>query len=265
MAKQSGIKRFYTWEVMEGCVESELGDKLIKHLLPYSLTHDIEILMNKPCFRDKLANVGVHLLNRQHNIQTFIYNVATNEDADKMEEEIKAYAASIGIIIHNVLATLDYDVIAEKAMAGLLVLNEEIVMPNTSTDLEALLYTYIEQLDSKGNTVIITDPFLFASSEADYIVLIRNILERTKAKTIKLLMPANQNNSTYKLIITAFKYTSFVFKVYNDCHDRFWLCPETEKGLMMGASLNGIGKKISRLHMLEQEEVNVLLTELGKV
>ena len=34
-----------------------------------------------------------------------------------MEDEIKAYAESVGIKIYNVLATLDYDVIAERAMA----------------------------------------------------------------------------------------------------------------------------------------------------
>ena len=53
---------------MKGYVESELGDRIIKYLRPYSLTHDIEILMNMQCFRDELANVGVHLLNMQHNI-----------------------------------------------------------------------------------------------------------------------------------------------------------------------------------------------------
>lgn len=169
MDKQIGIKRFYTWEIMQGCVESELGNRVIKHLLPYSSTHDIKILMNMPCFRDELANVGVHLVNKQHSIQTFIYNAVTNEEADKMEKEIKAYAKTVGIIIYNALATLDYDVIAEKVMAGEVVLNEEIVMPQNTTDLETLLYTYIDQLDSAGRTVIITDLYLFKSAEADYV------------------------------------------------------------------------------------------------
>ena len=78
-------------------------------------------------------------------------------------------------------------------------------------------------------------------------------------------MPASQKNNRYKLIVTAFKHTSFEFKAYDGCHDRFWLCPESGKGMMMGASLNGLGKKICRLHMLEQEEVDALLTELVKV
>lgn len=43
-----------------------------------------------------------------------------------------------------------------------------------------------------------------------------------------------------------------------ECHDRFWYCPETQKGVMFGTSLNGIGKKICRIDELSDLEVKEL-------
>ncbi|MBR1437503.1 MAG: hypothetical protein IJ587_03100 [Synergistaceae bacterium] len=89
------------------------------------------------------------------------------------------------------------------------------------------------------------------------------------AKEIILCMPRSKNNSFYNSIKQALSQPqgqsqqaiTFTFKDFNDCHDRFWLCPESKRGFCMGTSLNGIGKKIWRADMLEQDEVEMLVNE----
>lgn len=43
-----------------------------------------------------------------------------------------------------------------------------------------------------------------------------------------------------------------------ECHDRFWYCPETQKSIVFGTSLNGIGKKICRIDELTELETGEL-------
>ncbi|OOE39103.1 hypothetical protein BZG06_15875, partial [Salinivibrio kushneri] len=50
--------------------------------------------------------------------------------------------------------------------------------------------------------------------------------------------------------------------ITNDFHDRFWINPVNQKGLIVGTSINGIGKKISLVDKLQDQDVEVILNEL---
>ena len=97
------------------------------------------------------------LINKEWNVHTFVFDCGDVSDseaedmADKIEAEIKDYARCINILIHDVRAKLDYDIICKKATEGLLYITEDVVMPNGISDMEAFLYPYIDQLQSSGH------------------------------------------------------------------------------------------------------------------
>lgn len=113
-------------------------------------------------------------------------------------------------------------------------------------------------LNSIGNTVIITDPYLFPTSfESTYVSDLIRLLSDLKASKIIYCASKIQNNSLYKQVENALNTVGTVLEFSDklkDFHDRFWYCPETNKSVVFGTSLNGIGRKICRIDMLTAEE-----------
>ena len=46
-----------------------------------------------------------------------------------------------------------------------------------------------------------------------------------------------------------------------DFHDRFWIA-DRKKGFYTGTSINGIGKRISLINLLSEEDVEIIIDEL---
>lgn len=259
------IKRYYTWRDLYG--NPETFARRVDDLRKYIEEKGIKLCMNMPCYKEELADIGVNLLNKEQNIQIFIISRGEeNEFTDIDDAVVKKYVTEkLGIQLYDVRASLDYDIICKKITPGLTYLTEEIVTPNNVSDYEALLFHYIDCLNSSDKTVILTDPYLYKGRNTKYMNMLEHLIDRTSAKEIKSYMPSSCNNCVYDQLKQACCGILFSFIEYDDCHDRFWLCEETQKGFCMGTSLNGIGSKICRVDMLQDNEVSVLLNELNSV
>lgn len=255
------IKRFYTWEHLTNSLYMELSN-----ITKYTESKKITVRMNIPSFCDKLNKIGINLINKQYNVLGIEYPVVTETEADAMELEFKRFLNSINVDLQSVRANIDYDVVSEKVMGGMLCLTEEVVIPGNITNIEAMIYIYIDNLCAKNDVVYITDPYLYYNNvSSDYKDMLVRLLNRTAAKEIVSVMPNNRNNSIYQDIKNRTNGIRHTFKVCNDCHDRFWISEKSQKGFVMGTSLNGVGSKICRLDMLKQDEVNILLAELKRL
>lgn len=117
----------------------------------------------------------------------------------------------------------------------------------------------LAKLDAESKTILVTDPYLFPprpySGYKDDLV---TILCGTKAKAIVFCAKEKKNASLYQEVYDELnnKGISLTFDTrLEDCHDRFWYCPETEKCVIFGTSMNGIGRKICRIDTLRDDEV----------
>ena len=121
----------------------------------------------------------------------------------------------------------------------------------------------LAKLNADGNTVLVTDPYLFQNDPngGTYLSDLLALLSGLKAS--KIIYCAHQKSSAafFQQVQTALqaKGTTLVFdNRLVGCHDRFWYCPETEKCVVFGTSLNGIGKKICRIDELTEDEAKEL-------
>lgn len=55
----------------------------------------------------------------------------------------------------------------------------------------------------------------------------------------------------------------YVLNNTKDIHDRFWIYGEN--GFVLGTSLNGIAKKITRIDLLDSNEVKIIKEELKEM
>lgn len=253
------LERYYTFEYLNdptGCEYFKIcnfADSL--NVKIGNLTYDC---------RDKLAEIGVNLLNEQHSIENFQYPASCDKaEIDELEKKIKEFAETLHIKIHDVRASLDYNKIIPFATSGMEVLLEDIIVPSSKAQYEARVKKYIDELDSQGKTLILTDPYLFSTSSPDYVSELEEYLRWSGAVKIMCLMPLRCKNNVYSVIEARLSPVKFEFHEYSECHDRFWLCPENKTGFCMGTSLNGLGRKICRIDMLEITEVEVLIQEIS--
>ena len=128
----------------------------------------------------------------------------------------------------------------------------------SSASLQTEASTQLSKLDAAGNTVLVTDPYLFPDSpdgayQADLVCILKSL----NAAKIIYCAKTKRNDVFYQQVQAVLQSTGTTLDFSNqldDCHDRFWYCPETEKCVVFGTSLNGIGRKICRIDMLTTEE-----------
>lgn len=135
----------------------------------------------------------------------------------------------------------------------------------TNGDRKSIAKQNLQHLDSEKHKVIVTDPYLFAShSDTIYEQELLEILKSLKASEIVFCAGQTKNDSLFNRVRTELQSDGCVLtheKSLVDCHDRFWLCVETGKGVFFGTSLNGLCKRICRIDTLTDEEVNELKKE----
>ncbi|MCD7818395.1 MAG: hypothetical protein LUH07_05025 [Lachnospiraceae bacterium] len=125
----------------------------------------------------------------------------------------------------------------------------------------------LAKLQSKGKAVYITDSYLFVSNDdTTYESDVLNLLKELNAREIHYCVKSIRNQPLYfriqqELDTVGCLLTHDVLGV--DCHDRFWLCKETNKAIVFGTSLNGLCKKICRISELNDEEVLALIQALN--
>ena len=138
----------------------------------------------------------------------------------------------------------------------------------TSSDRKTIAENALKNLDASGKVVIITDPYLFNTNAKDpgYETDLMDLLKGLGASQINYCAGRIQDMSLFQRIVTELQKQSCQLThdpTLTDCHDRFWYCPESNKAVVFGTSLNGLCRRICRVDMLKTEETNELKKELA--
>jgi hypothetical protein len=139
-------------------------------------------------------------------------------------------------------------------------------------DKEKIVFHLQRHLDKviKTDQLIIIDPYFFASTlDTGYPGFVLDILGKYVPSLnviIIITLPGKVDNTIKNDIITRLSAVNSSLTIRHHTtdlfHDRFWLCGLNERGMFMGASLNGIGKKYCLVDYIDDADTKEIHTEL---
>lgn len=138
---------------------------------------------------------------------------------------------------------------------------EDITTPSmTINNIENIILKFIGELKG-AKKIIIIDPYFYAkSAKVDVPKLFMRLLTQISISLKKITfitngMKADIKNEIHSMI-KALNHQIIIQDIITDeFHDRFWIDPDHNKGVVMGTSLNGLGNKISLVDMLSENDV----------
>ncbi|TXD43109.1 hypothetical protein TR80_009650 [Xanthomonas campestris] len=159
------------------------------------------------------------------------------------------------------------DYIAENGISSLIartMVMEDITSSSMSADdIELIISKFIDKLGPLKRLLII-DPYFYSASPTSHQLLER-LLAPHAAELIEITViydNASATNATnMRSAIKAAAPKSTTNEIQSKAfHDRFWINPDCSRGLVMGTSLNGIGKKIALVDRLQDSDVADIVT-----
>lgn len=138
---------------------------------------------------------------------------------------------------------------------GCEVLLEETLWKNMTEDQKIDKFIeYIKNINGVHQKILIIDPYFFCKNpDQDYENFITQIFKKAQFQEIQILTRKDYNKVLYNSIKS--KITCNINLLFTDeIHDRFWIANQS-KGFYVGTSLNGVGKKYSRIGYMEPEEI----------
>ena len=149
---------------------------------------------------------------------------------------------------------------------GLEVATEEILWKNmTVSERIDKFVEYIEKIDGIGGELLIIDPYIFPRKfDNTYPGMLAQILNKADCKRVTVVTD-KKNLNGHLLEKVRLSTKSKIDLVYSsDFHDRFWIANK-EKGFVCGTSLNGVGRRISSILYLDEDDVKYIVEELKKI
>lgn len=157
------------------------------------------------------------------------------------------------------------------------ILSFTVVMDDITTpsmhinDIERVFHKFVEHL-KPINHLIIVDPYFYPKLDdvdtvaTKFIQLIDPIIN----EIVKITVVSNGiNKPSINKYIENLKKANPKIQLENyitqDFHDRFWLNPTAKKGIVVGTSINGIGKKIFLVDTLNRVDVSQVIEEVSKI
>ena len=153
---------------------------------------------------------------------------------------------------------------------------EEAYLPKAKNEDERDLLIRIlnKQLVSlnPSESIIIIDPYFFLEKTAyqeGYIDLIREVFKPVvpQVGSIIFITKSNYDPALYQKVAQIFARINPKIRVFikttEDFHDRWWIVDEV-KGLFIGTSLNGIGRKYALSDYIDEKDVADIMHELRK-
>ncbi|MDD2814962.1 MAG: hypothetical protein PHP00_04395 [Thiotrichaceae bacterium] len=134
---------------------------------------------------------------------------------------------------------------------------EDLTSPSmTINEVELVVKRFTGRLQDCENLFII-DPYFFASSDNAVKNIFEGLLDTlsNKLKCIYFFTNSNDKGKSNILSVCNSRQIPHYEIETNEFHDRFWIDPDNCLGIVMGTSLNGIGKKIALIDKLQQQDV----------
>lgn len=131
----------------------------------------------------------------------------------------------------------------------------------TNDEKTDVYYRYLNNIGSNNNELIIIDPYLFATDEMDYCKLLSDIIQKSNPKEVIVITDKTHCKDSSLQSVESNIKMHIDLKYSSDFHDRFWIVKRT-KGICTGTSLNGIGKRISIINEIPDEDIKDLVKEL---
>lgn len=144
---------------------------------------------------------------------------------------------------------------------------EDVTSPSmTVDDVESTVAKFVEQLRPLNNLLVI-DPYFYAASTTAH-ELLQRLLSPHQQDLMSVTVICNQisapNAENMQAAIKSVSPNASINEIQSkNFHDRFWINPHSGAGLVMGTSLNGIGRKIALVDRLGDKDVQEIL-ELAK-
>lgn len=148
---------------------------------------------------------------------------------------------------------------------------DDITTPSMHVDdIEIVFHKFVDTLKPVDKLVII-DPYFYPKTSEVAV---------TSERFIKLITPIISDLKQVIVVSNGRNKNKLVMDKYAEClrsanpnlellnlfsmkfHDRFWINPDEKKGIVVGTSVNGIGKKISLVDTLRTADVQNILNEL---
>ncbi len=189
--------------------------------------------------------IGVKNLNDGEDISHFFkrfYESELSRDFGVYRLSLDALRADIQhYVIEHGLSSLFYNYLTGDA----------IMHPGFKTDeIEAIVLGIMGKLDGVKHLLII-DAF-FYDDKADCLLLLEKIVKSMSSKLEKITLithgkrvsmrPAMHN--VFRMVVPGIQINDVVT---DNFHDRYWIDFDSTNGVMVGTSLNGIGKKIAMI------------------
>lgn len=161
----------------------------------------------------------------------------------------------------------EYEKLFRKNMkdTGYEVLLEETLWKNMTEDQKIdKIIEYIKNIGGVNQKILIMDPYFFCKKpDQDYENLITQIFKKAQFQEIQILTRKDYNKVLYNSIKSKIK-CNIKLLFTDEIHDRFWIANKS-KGFCVGTSLNGIGKKYSRIEYMDNDEVKDYIDIANKI
>lgn len=151
--------------------------------------------------------------------------------------------------------------IAEYGLSSIFesnIMMESITAPSMPiNEIEKVVATFVAKLQG-SKKIIIIDPYFFSkSSKIDVAQLFLSLLSKISSNLEEICFITNgKKNDAREDILSAISPTIKVCHIITDVfHDRYWIDPDSNKGIIMGTSLNGLSNKISLIDLIRPDDV----------
>lgn len=127
------------------------------------------------------------------------------------------------------------------------------------------LSNYLEDIEAENGDLTIIDPYLFPKKSNDsYEDFIIGVLNSINLKSIQFITSkGNHNQDLFNNIKDKCNCKNINLDFTDDYHDRLWIA-NRRKAFIMGTSLNGLGKKISLIDFINEEDLQDIIKDLDK-
>ena len=205
----------------------------------------------------------------EHDEIFFIKPLPSTDYRLELQQHIKRDGYNLSYIDKRVFIEKEMkSVLLKKGVTAILTnqqLKEEVLPDNTPRNvvLDTLRYK-IDQCEA-SQSILIIDPYLFPfNSDSDYLSDLIKIFENSIKKCVKLEIAtlSNRNQTLQQQMQNKISEMNqnikINYKYTNVFHDRFWIADNT-RGVFVGTSLNGIGKKYAIIDWLQEDDAKAIV------